>query len=367
MRLLITHNERAVTMDTRISLWAIRDWCLFTLVLAVALLMHPVDAKAGESAVLETAAKNKRENEVMHKQYSHIAAETPIMDVVEHPAFRGFGHLVFPWNDTSRYHGKLMNEAHSLNLWHSNMDTKEMVAGINRMIDDISMGNAVFHDFYTPEEKADDPSKKLTGLFFFRGELGAPFAVVSPGGGFTYVGSIHEGFPLAMEISKRGYNAFVLKYRVQHPQGELAASQDLIAAVNWIRDNAASLGIAAQGYSLWGGSAGARISSNASYGEGGIERPNLLHPAAVVMAYTTYPGHPEFSRDDPAGFIMVGDQDWIVPVSHSEKRVAAMKAVGVGVEFLLYRGIGHGYGVGNGTVAAGWMDKALNFWERQEE
>ena len=35
----------------------------------------------------------------------------------------------------------------------------------------------------------------------------------APGGGFSYVASLHEGFPYAVEISNRGYNAFVLKYR----------------------------------------------------------------------------------------------------------------------------------------------------------
>jgi hypothetical protein len=50
------------------------------------------------------------------------------------------------------------------------------------------------------------------GLFFFRGKSGAPFAVVSPGGGFAYVGFVHEGFPYAVEINKRGYNAFVLNH-----------------------------------------------------------------------------------------------------------------------------------------------------------
>ena len=63
------------------------------------------------------------------------------------------------------------------------------------------------------KQKAEEPAKSHTGLFFFRGKPGAPFAVVSPGGGFSYVGSVHEGFPYAVAISKQGYNAFVLKYR----------------------------------------------------------------------------------------------------------------------------------------------------------
>ena len=68
-------------------------------------------------------------------------------------------------------------------------------------------------------------------MFFFRGKPGAPFAVISPGGGFSYVGSIHEGFPLAVALSQKGYNAFVLQYRVG---GETIACEDLAAALSYI-------------------------------------------------------------------------------------------------------------------------------------
>lgn len=163
-----------------------------------------------------------------------------------------------------------MRDAPDLHLWHTNMDVGVMVDGVNHMIGEINTGKQVFYDIYTKEEKENDPTKENTGLFFFRGEPGQPFAVVSAGGGFAYVGSLHEGFPLAMEINKSGYNAFVLKYRVG--QGETVSSQDLKAAVEFVLEHAGELEVSSDNYSLWGGSAGARISSNVSYGEGGIER-----------------------------------------------------------------------------------------------
>ena len=47
----------------------------------------------------------------------------------------------------------------------------------------------------------------------FKGKPNAPFAMIAPGGGFAYVGSLHEGFPIAQSIAEQGYNAFVVKYR----------------------------------------------------------------------------------------------------------------------------------------------------------
>jgi hypothetical protein len=60
---------------------------------------------------------------------------------------------------------------------------------------DARAGKTVFYDIYTKAQKQGEPAQHNTGLFFLRGEPGAPFAVTAPGGGFPYVGSVHEGCP----------------------------------------------------------------------------------------------------------------------------------------------------------------------------
>jgi hypothetical protein len=35
-----------------------------------------------------------------------------------------------------------------------------------------------------------------------------PFAIIVPGGGFSYVASMHEGSPYAVEIGNMGFNVF---------------------------------------------------------------------------------------------------------------------------------------------------------------
>jgi hypothetical protein len=102
--------------------------------------------------------------------------------------------------------------------YHSHVDPDMVVAALNRMIDEVRDGEKVFFDLYTEQQKREDPSKRVTGLFFFPGEPGASFAIVCPGGGFSYVGSLHEGFPLALKISKKKYNAFVIRYRIESEQ-----------------------------------------------------------------------------------------------------------------------------------------------------
>jgi acetyl esterase/lipase len=47
-----------------------------------------------------------------------------------------------------------------------------------------------------------------------------------------------------------------------------------------------------------------------------------------------------------------------------EQRVNAMKAAGIATEFHLYRNVGHGFGLGTGASAEGWVDSALRFREK---
>jgi acetyl esterase/lipase len=195
-----------------------------------------------------------------------------------------------------------------------------------------------------------------SGLFFFRSKAGAPFAVVSPGGGFAYVGSVHEGFPYAVEINKAGYNAFVLKYRAG--RGGTIATQDLAAALTFIFRNAAALGVTTDDYSLWGSSAGARMAAGiGSYGTARFGGSELPKPAVLVLLYT---GHSVVASTEPPTFVAVGDADVIASPAVMEQRVAALRRLGTDVDYRKYRGVGHGFGLGTGTTAEGWIgDGAL--------
>ena len=163
-----------------------------------------------------------------------------------------------------------------------------------------------------------------------------------------------------MEISRRGYNAFVLKYRVG--SGGAVATQDLAAAISYVFRNAKALGVGTQDYSLWGSSAGARMA--ASIGSHGVAKfggDDLPKPSAVVMVYT---GHSEYSAKEPPTFVVVGEHDGIAPPSVMERRVAALRKTGADVEFHRYSDLGHGFGPGIGTSAEGWLDRAVRFWEK---
>jgi acetyl esterase/lipase len=292
---------------------------------------------------------------------AHLRLDHSVGDILEHPAFAGFSRLLLPW-DGRRYDRAMpLTSISSLLPYHQHVDPAVVVSALNRMIDDANVGRTIFHDIYSEGEKRTEPSRQATGLFFLRGKPGAPFAIIAPGGGFEYVASMHEGFPYAVEISNRGYNAFVLRYRTG--RGGTVATEDLAVAISYVFRNARSLGVATAGYSLWGSSAGARmVAAIGSHGVARFGGSDVPKPSAVVTLYT---GHSEVASADPPTFVAVGVADGIAPPRIMERRVAALRKAGTRVEYHRYAGVGHGFGLGLGTSAEGWIGHALRFWAEQ--
>lgn len=320
----------------------------------------------GEAIILNdlelTMAKNtKPVAEANPVRYSHLSTENTIADLLKHPAFKGFAQNMLTRESDLRQADLKLGQCSQLMPYHDNVDADTVVNALNALVDSAGAGNKIFYDFYNEQQKAEDPAKNSTGLFFFRGKPGAPFAVICPGGGFSYVGSFHEGFPYAMELSKKGYNAFVLKYRVGG--GGMPATQDLAAALSYIAKKADRLEVSRSGYSLWGSSAGARVAAYiGSHGAARFGGKELPAPSAIVMAYT---GHSEFTPNDPPTFSIVSADDPYVRVSNVESRYAKMREAGIDVAFRKCRNAGHGFGLGVGTDAEGWIEDALRFWEKQ--
>ena len=281
--------------------------------------------------------------------------DTLISDVIADPVFGEYGRLIFPV-DTGYYSGDTLG---SLRLtWYSNIDPDKTVEITNYMKEHAGQGDTIFYDIYSEEEKAADPAKEDTGLFFFKGNPGEKFAICNAGGGFAYVGAMHDSFPHALELSKQGYNAFALIYR----PGAQTACEDLARAISFIFEHAEELEVETDCYSLWGGSAGARMAAYlGSYGPSAFGGDELPGPGTVVMQYT---GYSEYTESDPPTYVCVGENDGIASWRTMESRLERMSALGMDTEFHKYPGLSHGFGLGTGTVAEGWIEDAIAFWEK---
>lgn len=283
-------------------------------------------------------------------------ADTKISEVISDSAFGAWGRLIFPV-DSGYYSGDTLGDLRL--TWYNNIDPNKTVEIVNYLKEHAAVGDTVFYDIYTEEEKAADPEKEDTGLFFFKGTPGEKFAVCNAGGGFAYVGAMQDSFPHALELSKLGYNAFALIYR----PGAQTACEDLARAISFIFEHAQELEVDTDCYSLWGGSAGGRMAAwLGSYGPAAFGEDDLPRPGAVIMQYT---GHSDYTVKDPPTFACVGENDWIANWRTMQRRLEALDAVGIPTEFHHYPGLSHGFGLGTGTAAEGWINEAVSFWEAQ--
>ena len=170
---------------------------------------------------------------------------------------------------------------------------------------------------------------------------------------------MHDSFPHAQELAKRGYNAFALIYRV----GAQTACEDLSRAIAFIHDHARELQVDVSDYSLWGGSAGARMAAwVGTYGTGAFGERPCPPPAAVIMEYT---GLSDVTGKEPPTYNCVGTADGIAWYGTMKRRIEGIRAHGTDADIEIFPGLPHGFGLGEGTVAEGWLDRAVSFWQRQ--
>lgn len=280
-----------------------------------------------------------------------------VREVMADPAFQPYGRLLFPV-DATIPDDLTLEDAGSLFTWYSNIHPDRTVEIVNHLHERAAAGEQVFYDIYDEDEKQSDPAKDDTGLFFFRGDSGARTAIVNAGGGFAYVAAMHDSFPQSLELSRRGYNAFALIYR----PGARTGAEDLARAIAFLHTHADELGIDMAGYSLWGGSAGARLAAwlgsdgTAAYGEEPYPAP--------AMVVTQYTGLSEVTGHEPPTYANVGTDDGIADHRTMVRRIDAIRANGTPAEIEVFDGLSHGFGLGEGTVAEGWLDRAVDFWER---
>jgi predicted esterase len=140
--------------------------------------------------------------------------------------------------------------------------------------------------------------------------------------------------------------------------------RDLARAIAFIHEHSDELEVDVSGYSLWGGSAGARMAaelgsrSTGQYGEREYPRP-----IAVMMQYT---GYSNVYGNEPATYNCVGTSDGIASYRTMQNRIDRINANGTDTMIEIFSGLSHGFGLGTGTVAEGWINNAVGFWERQQ-
>ena len=101
-----------------------------------------------------------------------------------------------------------------------------------------------------------------------------------------------------------------------------------------------------------------------SYGTEAFGEAAYPAPAAVVMEYT---GLSDVTGNEPPTYACVGSSDGIAYYRTVEDYISRIQENGTPAQVEVFEGLPHGFGLGEGTVAEGWLENAVGFWEENME
>ena len=136
----------------------------------------------------------------------------------------------------------------------------DLAAGFETLFAAAESGEWYF-PLYSETECAEDASRRGVNLVWLpsaderAGER--PFILLVPGGGFVHVWNLTEGWPVAAQYNRLGYNVFILTYRVAGQNRLLEREmEDFAQALRLIRRRAERFSVDARRYITCGFSAG---------------------------------------------------------------------------------------------------------------
>lgn len=250
---------------------------------------------------------------------------------------------------------------------------------------------------YTKKEVKERPQRKKVTLESYVIGQNAPTVLICPGGAYKFVSDSNEGKPLAEKLNARGYNAFVLFYSVGSGNGRFPyPPQDVARAMQFIKSKANELNVNADEINLMGSSAGGHLCAFFASQYKRFEKEYngesySLKPKSLVLSYPVitmgdlthkvsrriflgaFSGKAErekasvelnITADYPPAFVWHNKDDASVPVENSIMLHEALDEKGIQNELHLYERGGHGIGLAEGTDAEGWIEKAINFLDK---
>lgn len=260
-----------------------------------------------------------------------------------------------------------------------------LVRALNIMRKRINNGEKIFYLLDKNNEVA---------LYFFLIGHNKPFVLILLGGGYGDVCSLVEGYEIAIKLNELGYNAFIGQYRVGKKALHPNPQDDVATFINFINNNAHKMSVDTKGYAIIGSSAGGHLAGSWGLKTIGYDKYNLPKPQTLILAYPVitmgekthvgsrnnllgkdknnielqklYSIEKNIDKDYPPTFVWQCKEDNVVTLENSILLTDALKANNIPYEYVQIEGKEHGLGLGIGSKAEGWLDKAVAFWNKQK-
>ena len=312
---------------------------------------------------------------------------TKIRDMVHQPEFAGYEYMV---NGFPHMGGKLSDAmdirtvCRMLGAWNP----QDVTNGMNYLLKRAGRGR-VFYPIYNHEQRRADPSKCLTGIAALTLPKKSRFVAVCAGGGYASVCSMAEAYPVIKALNDMGYAAFAVQYRCGINAKAPNPMEDLAQAIRFILSHSEQFNVERDHYAVMGFSAGGHLAASFGTGSLGYARYDLPTPSALMLCYPVitmgeqtnlssknlllgrdcdlsaahaYSIETQVTGKYPASFVWQFDHDDVVPVQNSQMMVSVLEANHIPCAYETFPGTSHGVGLGTGTPAEGWLERAVAFW-----
>ena len=222
-----------------------------------------------------------------------------------------------------------------------------------------------------------------------------PFVLLVPGGGFTNVWNLTEGWPVANRFNEQGYNVFILTYRVDAEKQLLDLEmEDFALALSFIKEHEAQFGVQGDRYITCGFSAGGYLVSlwnvlEKGYARFGLPKPEATFPVYPVISWKLCLKAGLFDPEDGdrlfgcsleeaaespyeieehvAGFppcaLFLAAGDTLVDPEHSRLLARALEENKIPCRLEIGQEGGHGFADGTGMCMEGWIGRAVAWFE----
>lgn len=277
---------------------------------------------------------------------------------------------------------------------HPTWDAKAAVDGVNRLLEIARTGQTVLFDLDAPEAKLlYFPARKEK-----RPEGKRPYIILAAGGGYFGVCSLVESIPAAATLNDLGFDAFCLNYRSGKLKLMPKPLEDLASALRLIRKMAGQWALNPDRYIVGGFSAGGHLAGMWGTERCGYSHYDLPRPEAVWLNYpmvsaelrekagalstlivkklmfglfsgkqasTAWSLDRQITVAYPPTYLVMAKDDDTIPQVLYENLKTALKRNGVPCRIQHVNTGSHGYGLGIGTEAEGWLTEAIEFWQQR--
>ncbi|KNC07545.1 hypothetical protein AC790_18470 [Pantoea sp. RIT-PI-b] len=225
----------------------------------------------------------------------------------------------------------------------------------------------------------------LTPVLPAPGKATGAAVIVAPGGAYMILPVEHEGWQIAKKLAENGITAFVLKYRISktpvdekefaayaRSRGQLIAkslsdgtpmpeepraTEDALAAVKMVRENAGKWHIDPSRVGVMGFSAGAVTAIKVAVSSDASARPDFIASFYPSLASESVP------HDAPPMFLAIAFDDPLFGKQQMDI-VEAWRKAGRKVEFHGYESGGHGFGFGMPETTTSLVFEQFMLWMR---